>query len=191
MNNRLFKPLMFLLVLLSTIFNNASYSQEKSGIGGDFTLTSQQDKPYSLKDARGKVVLMFFGFTHCPDVCPNILGSIKAVLAELGDSADQVKPLFISVDPERDTPEVLSEYVKYFDPSVVGLTGTQDQIDAVVKQYRARYRLDKDNGSESYNVDHTSNLYVIDQQGKLVRIIPYGMPASEILNTVNKLISTT
>ena len=105
--------------------------------GGDFTLTDQYGKPFSLHDARGKVVLIYFGFTSCADTCPVTLTKVAAALRELGDLAGRVQPLFISVDPERDTQAVLRRYMRYFHSSILGLTGRPEEIEAVARQYRA------------------------------------------------------
>jgi protein SCO1 len=160
-------------------------SVASADVGGDFTLSRHDGRNFSLSDAGGKVVLMLFGFTHCPDVCPDTLAKVNVVMKKLGSRADQVQPLFITVDPQRDTPEKLAAYVRHFDQRLLGLTGTQQQIDAVVKKYRVQYRLGE---GPAYSVDHTAHLFVIDQRGKLSRIVPYGLPMDEILTTVTALL---
>ncbi len=178
--------LLLLLAFFSTFTNADEISTNKDKIGGDFELTNQFNDPYSLSDSRGKVVILFFGFTHCPDVCPNTLGAVQTALSQLGTLAEQVDTLMISVDPKRDSPEILEEYMKYFNNNFIGLTGELNKIDEIVKQYNGFYSYSK-NGS-SYSVDHTSNLYLIDRQGEVANIIPYGLPATIISENIKKLL---
>ncbi|WP_052760992.1 SCO family protein [Sedimenticola thiotaurini] len=146
------------------------------GIGGDFTLTGSDGKPYSLSDSRGHVVVLSFGYTFCPDVCPTSLATISAALSSIGEAAEQIDPLFISVDPDRDTPEKLREYTHYFHPRMKGLTGTAEQIAEVAKRYHARFDFVGKGETENYTIDHTANLYVIDRNGKLAAVLPHGLP---------------
>jgi cytochrome c peroxidase len=115
---------------------NEPKTQKTNTVGGDFTLTDHHGKSFNLTQLRGKIVLIFFGYTHCPDVCPTELARMAQLLKQLGDDADKVQGLFISVDPERDTPAILSQYVPYFHTSLIGLTGSQDQVQAVADAYR-------------------------------------------------------
>jgi protein SCO1/2 len=158
-------------------------------VGGDFTLINTVDgAPFSLADARGKVVLMLFGYTSCPDICPTTLFTVQSVLRRLGDQAREIQPLFVSVDPARDTPKMLRDYVEYFDPSILALTGSQAQLSTVTQQYRTFYRYRGDTSSKSYEVDHGTNFYVIDQQGRLKQIIPFGTPLENIVASVKALL---
>jgi protein SCO1 len=184
LNATLLKALILRLLVATALGCGGAASAD---IGGDFTLTSHEGNNFSLSDARGKVVLMLFGFTHCPDVCPDTLAKVNVAMKKLGSRADQVQPLFISVDLERDTPEKLAAYVRHFDPRLLGLTGSREQIDRVVDQYRVQYRLGK---GPAYSVDHTAHLFVLDQQGKLSRIIPYGLPVEEISAAVTALLDS-
>lgn len=165
----------------------SSLADEES-VGGDFTLTSHLGKPYSSIDSRGKIILLFFGFTHCPGVCPDTLSAIQTALNQLGDKASQVQPLFISVDPKRDTLEVLKRYMEYFGINFIGLTGKIEEIEKVIKQFSGSYSHQRNAASGNYTVDHTSNLYVINQQGTVASIIPYGLPPQTIIATVKKLL---
>ena len=176
-----------ILLLAIAILVPQSFA-EKAKIGGDFELISQQNQPYSLLDARGKVVMLFFGFTHCPDVCPNTLSTVQTVLGQLGENASLVQPIFISVDPNRDTPEVLSNYLKYFGNNFIGLTGTTDDIDKVINQFQAFYSYEGNIAQGHYSVDHTSNLYIINTTGELTNIIPYGLPPKVILESIEKIL---
>lgn len=135
-------------------------------IGGPFTLTDHTGKRVTEQDYRGRIMLVFFGFTFCPDVCPSALQVMSAALDKLGPKADRFVPLFISVDPERDTPAQLAGYVQSFHPRLVGLTGSPAEIDAVVKAYRVYYRKVEDPKSTAgYTIDHTSLIYVMGPDG--------------------------
>ena len=176
-----------LLLFVIGLIPMTSYTEERV-IGGDFELTSQLNQPYSSKDARGKVVMLFFGFTHCPDVCPNTLSTVQTVLGQLGDQANQVQPIFISVDPKRDKPEILKSYLQYFGSNFIGLTGTTEEVDEVVKQFHGFYSYEGNVSNGQYTVDHTSNLYIINTTGVVTNIIPYGLPPQAITNAIEKLL---
>lgn len=138
----------------------------KALVGGPFTLTDETGKKVTDKDFRGRYTLVFFGFTSCPDICPASLQLISAVLGNLGAKADRITPIFISVDPERDTPEKLGQYVKSFDPRIVGLTGTPEEIAAVAKAYKVYYKkVPNPDSPANYGMDHTSILYVMGPDG--------------------------
>lgn len=156
------------------------------GIGGDFELTSHLGERFTLEQIRGKVAILFFGFTHCPDVCPTTLLEIQHLLAKLGDQADEVSILFVSVDPKRDTPEKLASYVEYFSKSIIGLTGTDEQVQAVLERYNSTAKIDSD--GENYNVEHTANLFLINRSGELGSIILPRTPPSVIEQQVRKLL---
>ena len=175
-----------MFVILSLQLNTVLYAkQSKLTIGGDFTLTDHNSQPFKLEQLRGKLVMVFFGYTYCPDICPTELATMAKLLKQLGNDSDKVSALFISVDPERDTPEKLKNYVPFFSPHLVGLTGTQDEIDKVTKAYRIQTKIhSKKENSDYYLVDHSANLYVIGEQGKLIHIIPFGLPAEHILNVL-------
>jgi protein SCO1/2 len=144
-------------------------------VGGPFTLVGTDGKTVTDQDFRGKYMLVFFGFTHCPDICPAELQMVAEALDRLGDKANEVVPIFISVDPERDTPEVLAAYVKSFGPKFVGLTGSPDQIAAAAKAYRVSYtKFENKDSPGNYSVDHSALLYLMDPQGRYLTHIPYG-----------------
>ena len=173
-----------ILVLCVCLLPTLVFSEEAI-IGGDFELTSQFNKPYSLADSRGKVVLLFFGFTLCPDVCPTTLSTIQTVLGQLGEKAEQVQPIFISVDPQRDKPEILKSYLQYFSNNYIGLTGTIEEIDKVVKQYQGFYSYMGNVSANQYMVDHTSNLYIINTMGEVTNVMQFGLPPQAITNAIN------
>ena len=141
----------------------------------DFQLNNQHGDTFHLSEQRGKVVLIFFGYTHCPDVCPVALSEFKQVKKQLGDLADQVEFVFITVDPERDTAEVLGQYLANFDPTFIGLSGTPDELEPVYKSYGVYHEKTDTGSAAGYLVDHTARMYVIDAQGNWRLTYPFGM----------------
>jgi protein SCO1/2 len=135
-------------------------------IGGPFTLVDQTGKTVTEADFRGKWMLIYFGYTYCPDVCPTSLTTMVDALDQLGDKGKNVVPVFITVDPERDTPKQLADYVAAFSPRLVGLTGTPEQIAAAARAYRVYYAKAKEGGSTAYLMDHSSIVYLVDPDGK-------------------------
>ena len=131
----------------------------------EFSLTSDEDKPVSAENYRGKVVLLFFGYTHCPDVCPLTMAQLHVVMQKLGAQADGARILFVSVDPARDTPAVLHGYVNAFDKHAVGLTGSPRAVEALVKRYRSAFTREPSGKDGSYEVSHSSAIYVFDREG--------------------------
>jgi protein SCO1/2 len=139
---------------------------DRPNFGGDFTLTTQDNQPFRLQDVRGRPVLLFFGYTSCPDMCPMTMSRITGALNRVGSSASEVVVLFVSVDPKRDTPAVLKEYVASFKTPVIALTGTSEQIDRVAAAYHASYTIVPTNTS-NYLVNHTTAIFAIDRRGRL------------------------
>lgn len=155
--------------------------------GGDFTLHTPQGESVSLASLQGRVVLLYFGFTYCPEMCPTELLQFQRLLSLLpADQRAQVQPIFVSVDPKRDTPDVLVPYISHFGKEILALTGSEQELRKVADQYGVQFRY-VPTGS-SYTVDHTVNTYLIDRTGKLVQIIPYGTPTKEILKLVSRLL---
>ncbi len=138
-----------------------------SAIGGPFHLTDQNGKPISDQDMKGRPFLVFFGYTHCPDICPTTLFEMSEVMRALGKDADGINVLFITVDPERDTPAVMKDYLSSFDPHLRGGTGDQKAIDAVEKAYRV-YAKKVPAEKGDYSMDHTALVYLMDKQGRFV-----------------------
>jgi protein SCO1 len=136
-------------------------------IGGPFRLTDQNGKTVTEQDMKGRPFLVFFGFTHCPDVCPTTLFEVSEIFRALGPDADRARALFITVDPERDTPATMKDYLSSFDPHMSGLTGDPAQIAAVAKAYRVYFKkVPLDDGS--YTMDHTAIVYLMDKTGRFV-----------------------
>jgi protein SCO1/2 len=137
-------------------------------IGGDFVLTGPGGEPWSLEQARGKVVLLFFGYTLCPDFCPMTLSKLVQVDQALGDADDgKLLTVFVSLDPERDSPEGIAEYLSYYALEAVGLTGSREEIDAVVASYGGSYSLDEVDSAMRYLVTHSTYVYLIDGDGRV------------------------
>ncbi|MCF3628231.1 SCO family protein [Thalassospiraceae bacterium LMO-SO8] len=139
-------------------------------IGGPFTLTDHTGRQVTEKDFQGKAMLIFFGYTYCPDVCPTSLTEISAAMDKLGPLADKVVPILVSIDPERDTPEVLKDYVAHFHPGIVGLTGTLEQIKQAARVYRVYFAKvpDKGGDKDAYLMDHSSVIYLMGPNGKFL-----------------------
>jgi protein SCO1/2 len=146
--------------------DSAALSKPPPDFGGDFTLTTQDNQPFRLQDVRGRAVLLFFGYTSCPDMCPMTMSRIAGALGRIGGAAPEVVTLFVSVDPKRDTPAVLKEYVGSFHTPVIGLTGTDEAIRRVAAAYHASYEIVPSN-TPNYLVNHTTAIFLIDRQGRL------------------------
>jgi protein SCO1/2 len=153
-------------------------------VGGSFTLTDQNGQSRSDGEFRGKLMLVYFGFTHCPDVCPLDLQKMSKAMAQLGGEADQVVPIFVTVDPARDTPEAMRDFVASFDPHIVALTGDKPAIDRLVKDYRAYYKPDSDGAD--YNVMHSSLIYLMGRDGRYLTHFGQDATADDIAAGVTK-----
>jgi protein SCO1/2 len=159
----------------------------KALVGGPFSLVDATGKRVTEKDFAGKPMLVYFGFTNCPDVCPAGLQVIAAALDRLGDKAQGVTPIFITVDPERDTPETLGKYVKSFHPSIVALSGSPEDVAGVTKAYRVYAKKVPDESRPGeYNVDHSSFMYLMDRKGEFVKHFPHSVDANELADQLAK-----
>jgi protein SCO1 len=178
------------VLLLTT--PKAGQQVESSGaalIGGPFSLTDTDGKTVTDQDFRGRYMLVFFGFTHCPDICPAELQVIAQALDQLGDKAKKVVPIFITVDPGRDTPQAMAEYLKSFGPKFVGLTGSPEAIAAAAKAYRVVYsKVKNKDSSGNYSIDHSALAYLMDPDGQYAIHFAYGTSAQEITEKLNKLL---
>jgi protein SCO1/2 len=152
--------------------------------GADFgkalSLTGHDGRPRTLADYRGKLVVLFFGFTHCPDICPTTLADMAAVVKGLGADAGRVQVLFVTVDPERDTPEVLASYVPAFDARFLGLTGDAAAIQAAAKEFKIFYEKRQGSAPGAYTVDHSGQSYVLDAQGRLRLLVRHDRLAQDL-----------
>lgn len=169
-----------------------SVEQQVSGkalVGGAFTLTDNTGKRVTDQDFRGRYMLVFFGFTSCPDICPAGLQLMAGALEKLGGKAQRIAPIFISVDPARDTPEKLAAYVKNFDPRLVGLTGTPEEIAAVAKAYKVYYaKVPNKERPDDYTMDHTSIIYVMDPKGEFVTHFTPATSVDEMAARLDKIL---
>jgi protein SCO1/2 len=155
--------------------------------GKELNLTDHNGKPRTLADFRGKVVTVFFGFTHCPDVCPTTLAEMAQVMKDLGPDADKLQVLFVTVDPERDTPQVLKQYVPSFNPSFLGLYGDAAATARAAKEFKVFYQKHPDKNG-GYSVDHSAGTFVIDRQGRLRLFAQYGLGHAALAHDIRILI---
>lgn len=155
----------------------------------DFKLTEATGKVRHLSDFRGKVVVLFFGYTHCPEVCPTTLADLAQVMRLMGTSADKVQVLFVTLDPERDTPEVLSKYVPFFNPSFIGLHGDAEATAQAAKVFSVNYQ--KHSEKTGYSIDHSDGTYLIGKNGKSVLLSPYGQKTEWLIEDIKLLLDKT
>ncbi len=166
----------------------ATASSGVAEIGGAFSLVDQHGRPFTDADLKGKPSLVFFGFTYCPEVCPTTLTHMSAWLKALGPDADKLNVVFISLDPDRDTPAQLARYLLSFDPRIHGLTGTQAQVDKVADEYRVYHRkILLPRGS--YTMDHSAAIYGLDRNGGFSTILTYDEPDAKALAAIRSLLA--
>lgn len=171
---------------------------QQAPIGGAFTLTDHTGKVVHDTDFRGKVLLVFFGFTRCPDMCPITVSTLSKTMGLLGDKASQVQPLFISVDPENDTPKVIADFLKNFDSHILGLTGTTEQIKQVSDSYKVYFaKVNGKGGAVSdnkqdkgdYSLDHSGYIYLMSKDGQFIKVLPYNVPEDELAQAVTAVLN--
>lgn len=180
-----------LLAALVAVFMLRSHpsGDQAATLGGDFTLQSANG-PVSLSDYRNKVVVLYIGYASCPDVCPTALAVISQAFRDLEEHHDQLAGLFVSVDPERDTPEKLHRYAQFFSPLLTGVTGEKAEVDQVVTQYGAFYhRVELPDSAMKYAVDHSSRIYVIDQQGQLRATLLHNSSPDQLISQITALLT--
>ena len=172
------------------IFSNSSSNgepprkPEANLQGGDFTLTSSSGE-VSLSDYKGKLILVYFGYTYCPDICPTSLTFMSNAFKKLSkEELEQIQGIFISVDPDRDTVEKLQQYAAYFHPKIVGITGKKDNIDAITKRYGAFYRMVDTGSAAGYSVDHSSSTILVGKDGKIKSFLKHGMTGEEMVKEI-------
>jgi len=161
-----------------------------TAFGRDFQLTDHAGKPRALADFRGKAVVMFFGYTQCPDVCPTTLSLLSDVMKQLGADAAKVQVLFVTVDPERDTGELLAAYVPAFDPSFLGLRGDAEATARTARDFKVIYQKQPGSAPGSYTMDHSAGTYVFDPQGRLRLYVSYGQGADVFVHDIRELLRT-
>jgi protein SCO1/2 len=160
--------------------------------GADFgqalNLTDHTGKPRTLADFKGKVVALFFGYTHCPDVCPTTMADMRQVTKLLGSHADEMQVLFVTLDPERDTKEVLAQYVPGFDKRFIGLYGTNEEVAAAVRDFKIFAAKVESKGRSGYTIDHSAGVYLFDKTGKIRLYVDYGAKPADVASDVQKLL---
>ncbi len=189
----------FLTILLALgIGGYAFYMKSVTGtgggtasVGGPFTLTDHMGRKVTEKDFLGRHMLIFFGYTYCPDVCPTELQVMTAALDMMGPEADRIQPIFISVDPARDTPDVVKAYVENFGPRLAGLTGTPDEIAAVAKAYRVFYAKVEKGDPDAYLMDHSSIIYLMGPDGRFVKHFTYTTDAAKLAQGLKEALGTS
>lgn len=186
MTARQLLPILVLLLATASAQARTDSPSDSAGI----TLLDQHGQPTQLRQLRGKLLLLSFGYTYCPDICPTELAALSRVLNALGTRAREVRGVFISLDPQRDRPEVLKQYLAYFHHDLLGLTGSEEAVHEIARHYRVRYNKHT-NKSGSYSLDHSANLYIVDRQGRLSTIVPYGLPPEHVLRVVNGMLQAT
>lgn len=180
-----------LLVLACGADRPAFHGADLAGadFGTRLELTDHTGKPRALGDFRGKVVVIFFGYTQCPDVCPTNMIAMAEAMRQLGDDAGKVQILFVSVDPERDTPALLAQYVPSFHPSFLGLYGNVEQTAAAAKEFRVFFQKQPGSTPTTYTIDHSAGSYVIDPSGKLRLYLKHGESAANVAEDLRRLIA--
>jgi protein SCO1/2 len=194
MNRFAYAALLTLAVLCAGCNSPKAPAFELTDItGADFArelqLTDHNGKPRTLAEFKGKVVAVFFGYTHCPDVCPVTLAELATVASELGSDATRLQVLFITVDPERDTPEVLAKYVPAFNPSFLGLYGDAEATQRVAREFKVFYQKQSASGG-SYAVDHSAGTYLFDTAGRVRLFTSYGQGAPKMLHDIRLLLQS-
>jgi protein SCO1/2 len=180
---------MMAIVLLFSVFGTsqltAAQIEVDSNASGPFVLMDQMGEPVTDDDFRGQFMLVFFGYTSCPDVCPTDLQIIAQVMHELGKAGDRLQPIFISVDPVRDTPEVVAEYASHFHPRLIGLTGTRQQTAMAARNYGViSMKIIDENDPENYSINHTALTYLLGPDGKFVAAFDHGTDAKTLTSVI-------
>ncbi len=184
---------MISVILLVAGTATAAESRLKSGVfdparqAPDFTLPGSHGKDFTLSDYRGKVMVLGFGFSHCPQICPTTLITLTATVEQLGDLADKIQVVFMTVDPERDTTGQLREYLSYFHPDFIGLTGQPERLAEVRQDYGIMTEKEA-HGEGHYEVHHSSYLYLVDRRGMLRTLVPFGTSADDIAHDIRILL---
>lgn len=158
-------------------------------LGGDFTLESTLGRPLSLSELHGQPVLLNFGYTGCPDVCPTALARMRDTLKEVGEEADKVQPVFVTLDHEADSLDRIEPYVQFFDPSFIGMTGTAEAIARATAPFKVYYEREPGTGEGSYTISHSSHIYLIDAVGQVRATFAEGVPIHAMASAVRQLLA--
>ena len=170
-------------VFKSTDITGASFAR-------DFRLTDHHGETRSLADFKGRVVAVFFGYTHCPDVCPTTLSDFSSALKQLGPQADRVQVIFVTLDPKRDTPDLLKQYVPAFNSGFLGMYTDEASLKLLAKEYKVVYQKTSEKGDNDYLIDHSAGTYIYDTQGRLRLLMPYGSSPETIAHDLKILLET-
>lgn len=155
-------------------------------LGGPFSLTNHLGKRITNEDFKGKLMLLYFGYSYCPDLCPSELSTITKALDLLGDKVNDIQPLFVTIDPKRDTEELLKNYVSLFHPKLMGLYGSSQELNDVFDHYKIYAAKTEDKGGDDYLMDHSTFTYLVGRDGKLISMFRLGTPASEMAKEIEK-----
>jgi protein SCO1/2 len=192
---KLLRPvaLLFLLFTLSSSLAARDLLYNATGlvaedIGGDFTLNGPQGSPVSLSDFQGKLVLLYFGYTSCPDICPSSLSIMQRTMRGLGKDAGEVQGIFVSVDPARDGGARLQEYARYFHPSFIGLEGSEAQTRAAARQWNVSYQKEQSDSAAGYLIAHSDYIYLLDREGELAALFNSKSRHGELVGVIRKLL---
>ena len=158
---------------------------------GDFTLTDHNGQVRTLSDFKGKVVAVFFGYIHCPDVCPTTLSDFARALDSLGSDAERVQVIFVTVDPQRDTPDLLKQFVPAFNPGFLGMFTDDQSLRELAKEFKIVYQKSAVKGADDYLIDHSAGTYVYDPKGRLRLLVPYGSQPESIAQDLKTLLSSS
>ena len=171
-------------------FRGTTYA-EPYPVAPEIVLTRAAGTDFHLSEMRGKIVALFFGYTSCPDVCPTTMAELDQALGELGERSDQVQVLFVTVDPQRDTPERVQEYVDHFNPNFIGLSGSESELAEVWNDYGVFRQVVDSTSAAGYLVDHTARVTLIDQQGNLRISFPFDTPVEDVVHDLNLLLRSS
>lgn len=187
-------PILLLMAMLSACGSQEADPSQFRGTmmpaavaAPDFALTDGDGETVSLSDFRDEMVLLYFGYTFCPDICPTTLAELAKVQRELDDAGEKIQVVMVTVDPDRDTPEKLAEYVNHFHPDFVGLSGSKEEIDAAGEGFGLYYQKNEGSEATGYLVDHTARVFVIDQEGNYQLSFSYGTPVEDIVHDLRLL----
>lgn len=167
-----------------------AYKNTNARLGGEFTLKDQHGNTVTLAALNGRVVLLAFGFTHCPDICPVTAANMARVLSQRKEKRSRLRMVFVTVDPERDTPQRLKVYLEYFHPGIMGLTGSLEHVEDMAQAFLAAFKKQQVASAAGYLVGHSSLYYLLDQQGRVRYIFPHGTRLALILSGIDKLLNS-